>query len=107
MSAVPPRLFCRSRLAECCRRRSRMEGWPLPAQAMTGVPPRLLGKSMLAPNFSSSLTISRWPPAAAACSRVNWICPPSVVGTEQSASTVPPLRSHLTTFCSSPCQADS
>eukprot|EP00964_Phaeocystis_antarctica_P053068 scaffold31098_cov75-Phaeocystis_antarctica.AAC.2 len=28
MSAVPPCMSCRSRLAECCRRRRTMEAWP-------------------------------------------------------------------------------
>eukprot|EP00964_Phaeocystis_antarctica_P116798 scaffold80701_cov75-Phaeocystis_antarctica.AAC.1 len=65
---------------------------------MSAVRPRLLGKSTLAPRLSSSLTSSRWPLAAAACSRVKVDARPSFVGVEQSASTGPPLRSHLTTF---------
>ena len=44
---------------------------------------------------------------AAMCSRVAVDCSPPCVGSEQSASTSPPLRSHLTTFCSWPRLADS
>eukprot|EP00964_Phaeocystis_antarctica_P008037 scaffold4323_cov57-Phaeocystis_antarctica.AAC.2 len=73
---------------------------------MSAVPPRLLGRSTLAPRFSSSLTISRWPLRAAACSRPKVVVRPSSV-VEQSASTGPPLPSHLTTFYSSPRPADS
>eukprot|EP00964_Phaeocystis_antarctica_P077654 scaffold48221_cov51-Phaeocystis_antarctica.AAC.8 len=69
---------------------------------MSAVQPRTLCRSTLAPRFSSTLTSSRWSLAAAACSRVSVeVLPPSVVA-ERSASIGPPLRSHLTTFCSSP-----
>eukprot|EP00964_Phaeocystis_antarctica_P031699 scaffold17927_cov67-Phaeocystis_antarctica.AAC.3 len=73
---------------------------------MSAVWPRLFGRSTLAPRFSSSLTISRWFSVAAACSRVVVEVRPSrrVIGPNASAS--PPLRSHLTTFCSSPRCAD-
>ena len=70
-----------------------------------GARPRLVCRSMLAPRFSSSLTIARWPQAAAACSRVEAEGRPSAHVVGQSASTSAPLRSHLTTFCSSPRSA--
>eukprot|EP00964_Phaeocystis_antarctica_P045402 scaffold26128_cov71-Phaeocystis_antarctica.AAC.2 len=92
--AVRPRMLCRSGLAESCRRRLRMERWPLDAACMSAVRPHAFCRSTVAPRFSSSLTSSRWPLAAAACSRV------------LTASTSPPLRSHSTTFRSSPCQAE-
>eukprot|EP00964_Phaeocystis_antarctica_P069949 scaffold42557_cov54-Phaeocystis_antarctica.AAC.3 len=56
--------------------------------------PRLPGRSTLAPRPSSTLTISSWSLIVAAYSKKN-------------ASTSPPVSSHLTTFCSSPCSADS
>eukprot|EP00964_Phaeocystis_antarctica_P010229 scaffold5613_cov69-Phaeocystis_antarctica.AAC.2 len=62
---------------------------------------------MLAPRFSSSLTISRLLVSAAACSRPKVEVRPSSFGIEQSASTDPPLPSHVTTFCSLPRSADS
>eukprot|EP00964_Phaeocystis_antarctica_P007907 scaffold4254_cov60-Phaeocystis_antarctica.AAC.3 len=69
--------------------------------------PRLVCRSTLAPRFSSILTSSRWLQPAAACSRVSVETRPSRVGAEgKSASTGPPLRSHLTTFGSSPRSAD-
>eukprot|EP00964_Phaeocystis_antarctica_P113155 scaffold77238_cov60-Phaeocystis_antarctica.AAC.1 len=104
--AVLPELDCRSGLAECCRRTSRMERWPWYAASTSAVVPRLVWKSTLAPCFSSTLTISRWPLAAAACSRAA-VGPrsPTSVGKEPTAS-APPLRSHLTTRCSSPRCAD-
>eukprot|EP00964_Phaeocystis_antarctica_P046383 scaffold26790_cov58-Phaeocystis_antarctica.AAC.4 len=68
---------------------------------MSAVQPRLVGKSTLAPRFSSSLTISSWPFVAAACSRAAFEDWPG-----NSASTGPPLRTHLTTFCTSPRSAD-
>eukprot|EP00964_Phaeocystis_antarctica_P022397 scaffold12431_cov58-Phaeocystis_antarctica.AAC.4 len=74
---------------------------------MSAVRPWQFGRSMLAPRFSSSLTISTWLLAAAVCSMVAVVGPsPSPPGAEQNASTGPSLRSHLTTFCSSPRSAD-
>eukprot|EP00964_Phaeocystis_antarctica_P022396 scaffold12431_cov58-Phaeocystis_antarctica.AAC.3 len=83
-----------------------MERCPPLAAAMSAVWPRLVCRSMLAPRFSSSLTISTWLPCVAACSRPAVEVRPSSAGVEQSASTSPPLRSHLATFCSSPSAAD-
>ena len=80
-----------------------MERRPCIAACMSAVWPRLVGKSTLAPRFTSILTISRWPMAAAEYSRVAATAWPSSVVAEQSASTEPPLPSHLATFCSSPC----
>eukprot|EP00964_Phaeocystis_antarctica_P005035 scaffold2747_cov60-Phaeocystis_antarctica.AAC.2 len=74
---------------------------------MSAVRPKPFGKSTLAPRFSSSLTISGWSLDAAACSRPKAEARPSRVEAEQSASTGPPFRSHLTTICSSPFCADS
>eukprot|EP00964_Phaeocystis_antarctica_P126346 scaffold90061_cov66-Phaeocystis_antarctica.AAC.12 len=73
---------------------------------MSAVSPRLVGRSTLAPCFSSSLTIFRRPWIAAACSRVDVEVQPSSSGAVMRASTDPPLRSHLTTVCSSPHSAD-
>eukprot|EP00964_Phaeocystis_antarctica_P076639 scaffold47396_cov67-Phaeocystis_antarctica.AAC.4 len=56
---VRPSMSCRSRLAEFCMRRSRMERWPLYAACMSAVMPRLVGKLTLAPRFSSTLANSR------------------------------------------------
>eukprot|EP00964_Phaeocystis_antarctica_P004695 scaffold2548_cov66-Phaeocystis_antarctica.AAC.2 len=105
--AVLPLLDCRSRLAECCSRTSRTERWPWHAASMSAVLPRPFCRSTLAPRFSSSPTISRRSLVAAACSRPKVEARPSLVKAEQSASTGPPLPSHVNTFCSSPCRADS
>eukprot|EP00964_Phaeocystis_antarctica_P024459 scaffold13688_cov59-Phaeocystis_antarctica.AAC.4 len=102
MLAVPPLVACRSGLAEWCSRKSRMERWPWFAASMSAVTPRPLGRSTLAPRFSSSLAISRRPQPAAACSKPKAVARLSLVVVGQSASISPPLRSHLTTFCSSP-----
>ena len=83
-----------------------MERWPPSAASMSAVVPRPLGRSTLAPRFSSSLTISSLPYAAAACSRPKAVGSPDSAEVMQSASTSPPLRTHLTTFCSSPRSAD-
>eukprot|EP00964_Phaeocystis_antarctica_P109914 scaffold74319_cov72-Phaeocystis_antarctica.AAC.2 len=87
-------------------RTSRTERWPWFAAAMSAVTPRPLGRSTLAPRFSSSLAISRWSQPAAACNKPKAGWPPIFVA-GQSASISPPLRSHLTTFCSSPRLANS
>eukprot|EP00964_Phaeocystis_antarctica_P134526 scaffold98808_cov69-Phaeocystis_antarctica.AAC.14 len=90
--AVTPRMDCRSRLAECSKRTSRMERLPQYAALMSAVVPNLL---------------------AAACSRAAvWgdrARRPTLgaAGIELNASTGPPLRSHLTTSCSLPRSADS
>eukprot|EP00964_Phaeocystis_antarctica_P069948 scaffold42557_cov54-Phaeocystis_antarctica.AAC.2 len=68
---------------------------------MSAVWPRLLCRSTLAPRSSSSLTTSSWPQLAAARSKVS-----VRVGASLRTSTSPPVSSHLTTFCSSPCSAD-
>eukprot|EP00964_Phaeocystis_antarctica_P132571 scaffold96688_cov69-Phaeocystis_antarctica.AAC.1 len=99
MRAVTPPPDCMSGLAECCRRILRTERWPWSAAAMSAV-------STHAPRFSSSVTISRWPLAVAACRRAKAAAFPSSVETAPKASTDPPLRSHLITFCSSPRAAD-
>eukprot|EP00964_Phaeocystis_antarctica_P094958 scaffold61555_cov68-Phaeocystis_antarctica.AAC.4 len=105
--ADPPLLDCRSGLAECCRRRSRIERWPWAAAAMSAVWFRLVGKSTLAPRSSSSLTISttlggRWLRRRAAGLR-SWSNRPL---NKAERSTGPPSRSHFTTLCSSPRPAE-
>eukprot|EP00964_Phaeocystis_antarctica_P140930 scaffold105855_cov80-Phaeocystis_antarctica.AAC.2 len=69
--------------------------------------PRLVRRSMFAPCVSSSLIISTLPLVAAACSRVMAEARPSAVGEEQSESTSPALRSHLTKPCRSSFIADA
>ena len=51
-------LDCRSMLAECCSRTSRMERCPWLAACMSAVQPWLVCRSMLAPRFSSIFTIA-------------------------------------------------
>ena len=51
--------------------------------------------------------ISSWPKAAALCSRDSVEARPSLIVVVQRASTCPPLRIHLTTFCSLSRPADS
>ena len=72
-----------------------------------GVAAAVLQVDARAPLQHSSLTIASWSLDAAACSRAKAKGLPTAAVAEQCASTSPPVRSHLTTFVSSPSAADS